>query len=876
MAVNKSNIRLYPFASDAPRVSQRLFQCQMAMRKAYMSLNCASQKSSSWQDVIWSLVCHSAVWDDAVLSQILKQIQCKCLTPRYILGHCFIDVRLEKGTTNRTLANGEKVRENVLPLHPITLALINKLPEQRRLPTNVLKEALRDLPIEHAYAPRTLQQFCHAGTGVAEVLSHDSLAEHVIQAWIGKLPTSSLPMCQFECLQSQTQTLEHTQTVVSSLFQREVEPHLSVNINQSIFPMLQLVFYNIRKENKPKPKALIITLKMVLSHCQSDHERILTCWLINQMEAEKNGVSTVLRYHGAISRRWLATFENELILELSTEQIDEAYETILDTAGSVKNQGYVKGRLRDLHEYAFHCFGVAATTIDWGGKQANHVRVAVVSEQLFDWLLQQVDKQMGWSEHEKMTAKVALIVLYRTGLRVGELAKLLVGEVEFSDQLWLYVFPNQFGNNKSLNARRKIPLRALITDREWRLCQPYFAWAQLNQEGKKGLLFHAEHDVRGKMDTQSLSIWVSQMLTLQTGDTAYCLHSLRHSFVSRLHLIFNDIEHLPGMVELQQQEFERLYSTLLSSDPNRRMLDLAALAGHESPKVTYRSYVHLTMILIARFISKMDIRFTVKQMRNLGLSQSQAYQYLGNENTIGYQDAVEKIANIYGLDTAPKTMPPLPTKINTPTLANLQARDANVVCYVLNDILSGIDLPTVANRYLVHVDTVLRWVARHNAFFSFHAEAKTRQPFTLPVAQKETAQLFKMVRKITKLPAEEKVKFDHITPYLLKHFPKSRTGLYFSSPRQLSQCLSAFAHLTKRSDWKVEVVNHDTKRVKKRWEKALHGIEVHRETHNERQAKGTVFLYYAPNEKDGKDDIATKSTRTLWSAVYLCYVMAND
>ncbi|MGR5423309.1 hypothetical protein [Vibrio sp. PNB22_4_1] len=76
--------------------------------------------------------------------------------------------------------------------------------------------------------------------------------------------------------------------------------------------------------------------------------------------------------------------------------------------------------------------------------------------------------------------------------------------------------------------------------------------------------------------------------------------------------------------------------------------------------------------------------------------------------------------------------------------------------------------------------------------------------------------------------------------------------------------------------WQVEILNHDTKRVKKRWEKALQGIEVQRETHNERQAKGTVFLYYASNEKNGKDDIATKSTRTLWSAVYLCYVMAND
>jgi integrase len=87
-------------------------------------------------------------------------------------------------------------------------------------------------------------------------------------------------------------------------------------------------------------------------------------------------------------------------------------------------------------------------------KSDNLVRAGFISEELYFELIQKINKSSQRSQDIGMFVSFFFFA-YRTGLRLTEIKKLRIRDVEDSDVLWIYVRPNQHKDNKTFSGYRK-------------------------------------------------------------------------------------------------------------------------------------------------------------------------------------------------------------------------------------------------------------------------------------------------------------------------------------------------------------------------------------------------------------------------------------
>jgi integrase len=133
---------------------------------------------------------------------------------------------------------------------------------------------------------------------------------------------------------------------------------------------------------------------------------------------------------------------------------------------------------------------------------------------------------------------LALVPAYRCGLRIGEIVKLRIEDIESSYERTLFIRQNSYGSNKSHAARRKIVCGRILTPDEGVLFDRVVA-VRRRQGNLSGTLFQTPGRAM-PFDRSAVSSAISNALRDATTNRGWTFHHLRHSAANNIILTVLD------------------------------------------------------------------------------------------------------------------------------------------------------------------------------------------------------------------------------------------------------------------------------------------------------------------------------------------------
>jgi integrase len=376
------------------------------------------------------------------------------------------------------------------------------------------------------------------------------------------------------------------------------------------------------------------------------HLQLAIDWLIDVAE-RNNKPSTIQRYCASLVSVWLLE-TNAMMPNLHDEDVlEEIYDNLLAYHSTSNEVSYMIGRLAD-----FHTFGVKDSRYRlpeikkhrWHKfKHHTRVRTKILS-------FKQVQAAIGLmtsgepDAREKRKISLFVTLAYRTGMRLLELVKLRVKDVEPSDDFVISIRDNQFGNNKSRAGRRQINLRVFLSDDElndFRALMKQTHHRKNHNEpifsfGSTGMPYHGGQ----------ISRMFSDAIFGVTGDEAIVFHSLRHSCFSCLHAVLEDEPEIANVItELPIERLKAIREHLMGHPSNQMGLyyTLAAFAGHAEPKETMLSYLHLSDLILFKKLQKQKCEISTGKLAQIagvqgtkldGLCHAERYKYIVQHKAI--------------------------------------------------------------------------------------------------------------------------------------------------------------------------------------------------------------------------------------------------
>lgn len=265
---------------------------------------------------------------------------------------------------------------------------------------------------------------------------------------------------------------------------------------------------------------------------------------------------------------------------------------------------------------------------------ASHADACVLSHEEYAAILQEMlDRRYPRvSLGTRARGRLLLTLCFRLALRPGEVYGLRLQDVTPTD---VYVLPYGAHRLKSANARRRIPLDALMSSDE-RAALTRFVQMRLEKGAKP------EDRLLGGMSSQAvnrqwLDAWVHQVMRDVTQDPQVRLYHARHSLGTWADLAMRAVEHpeilrffdhLP-LTRAYLQDGDRLAGQLFGSSVSamgRSSFALARLVGHVGPAVTHMHYLHGDDLVRAAVVEREAHRLDRQLWMSLiGLARSTAF-----------------------------------------------------------------------------------------------------------------------------------------------------------------------------------------------------------------------------------------------------------
>lgn len=219
----------------------------------------------------------------------------------------------------------------------------------------------------------------------------------------------------------------------------------------------------------PSSSDLEVALDAILNVCaQGSIERLLVKWFLSLLE-NKRKPRTLATYHSRISARVIDGFSGQRLDTLDSADFDLVYRQIIDDVRQAPERSQIAGRLAQLHAFGMHdkAYRLPPLTeplaLDEG---STFVRARHIPAKFIPSILDEIARLVPDNESLAAAVQQGVILAYRGGLRLGEVVKLRLRDIEDSPEQWLFVVQNRFGTNKSAAARRQIPLAVLLNDSE--------------------------------------------------------------------------------------------------------------------------------------------------------------------------------------------------------------------------------------------------------------------------------------------------------------------------------------------------------------------------------------------------------------------------
>ncbi|KAA0926911.1 tyrosine-type recombinase/integrase [Psychrobacter sp. ANT_H56B] len=491
----------------------------------------------------------------------------------------------------------------------------------------------------------------------------------------GQLKTTSLPTEQLlsynqEIIQSTQSTITWQQLFVQNVSRIENPgrnkgyPDFSKNIIQFI--------QNGLKGTRTSAKDKISDLKNDFP--QPNAIRLLG-WVLSLLEANQTNLDSVSKYIGCIGREWLMLTMDEDLEEWGTNDYEEIYEQVilskvkdarkkdilqkdpiddrddieldyddiksgkgddpvpdltqaLDESNESKNEGqqptsldelkntqsYTYGRLRAFHRYQMQYFDAPDVIFAWGeNKQV--VKASMVSPRVYK-AMHKMLLASELNQSHKLLCQTILILAYRTGMRINEIAGIKLKNVKKLSDISVVLTPNPYLRLKSSSAKRRILLAALLKKGELRIVTLFIA----QQERMGASYLFSQGASRQPLPTYFFSNLMRILWDGVLGQDKhnYTFHSLRHTAISQLALAINGSALAEVMTDYTIEECQNIADSLAGYHHIQgAWFGLASFVGHLTCDTTFEHYIHTSHLLAGSQLSKAEIAILFTVLQNI-------------------------------------------------------------------------------------------------------------------------------------------------------------------------------------------------------------------------------------------------------------------
>lgn len=589
----------------------------------------------------------------------------------------------------------------------------------------------------------------------------------------------------------------------------------------------------------------------------TDTENILFGWLLHCISVNKNQPSTLRTYLSRGGLQWLNCCYGENIYSWTGDDFVTRYRKLLDidqfsskhvtdevepeTKGSKQtdNLQYLSARLESLHKYAvrYHGLEPLSESLLEHTKAQKHIRAGYISEPLFRYMRHIIKCSLSLTDREKRRLECLAIIAFRTGLRIGELLKLRISDLEASDEMWLYVRDTELDDSKSKNAYRKIPLAVLLTDEELTAVRDYYIFRSISHtKSIAALMFPSEAGELIPLSEGEIQFPIQAALNA-CSKQLWTFHHLRHTAISRLQLLLHrDVLELHSgskalgqhLMPWDETRCELIYKTIMSGHPRGDYWALAQFAGHLSPETTIRSYLHFSDWVSAACIRQAEFDWEPKVKHYFsGLSVSQLQQLGWNSASLSFTRCFNEIKSrleryTEQIHCSEQTLPPL-IKTKPPKL------DLFAILNILSTLSRKEDIRTLQAHYQIEDNVIQQWLMKIEALLLLKTTKSHRRLSNddrmnalLPgemrshAEQKEFVQITEKARRIYRANRKE---LENWIQYHLTHSNSRNHPLPFRDPNQLKAFIATSVKLLPANRIEIEV--RCSEMNKKQWTSGL-------------------------------------------------------
>jgi integrase len=352
----------------------------------------------------------------------------------------------------------------------------------------------------------------------------------------------------------------------------------------------------------PSSAELSIALDAILIVCGPNSvERLLVSWFISLLDNNRKP-RTVATYHSRISARVIDSFDGQSLSALDSADFDLVYGQIIDDVRQENERDQIAGRLAQLHAFGMQNkdYRLPPLTEPIASNDGSiFVRARHIPARFIPAILAEIVRLIPNDEGLSAAVQQAVVLAYRGGLRLGEVVKLRLRDIEDSPEQWIFIVQNRFGTNKTAAARRQIPLGVLLTKSER---AAFDAFLRHRQRSSPKHLLIVEPKSGDAVRDGALSRTVSLAMNTVLGGAGWTFHHLRHAAANNLFLVLEGELELAAEYSGWAPDQQALIRKAVIGDVTahqKRYIALSTFIGHASPQQTFESYIHVIEPVLA-------------------------------------------------------------------------------------------------------------------------------------------------------------------------------------------------------------------------------------------------------------------------------------
>ena len=501
----------------------------------------------------------------------------------------------------------------------------------------------------------------------------DSAGSLVMQ---GQLKSTSLPTKQL--LSYNQEIIQSTQPAITwqKLFIQSTSSNDTSKPSKSYPAFSKNIIQLIQEALKGTKSSAKDTINNIKDEFPQPNAIRLLGWVLFLLEGNQANLNSVSKYVGCIGREWLMLTMDEELEEWGTNDYEEIYEQIILSKvkdarkkdvlqkdpiddrddielddDDIKNSGgdnleepisdlaqaldqnidskdegkqstsldelkntqsYTYGRLRAFHRYQMQYFDAPDVVFAWG-ENKQIVKSGMVSPRVYN-AMHSALQVSELNKSQKLLCQTILILAYRTGMRINEIAGIKLKNVKTLSDISIVLTPNPYLRLKSSSAKRRVLLAALLKKDELKILTSFIA----QQERMGASYLFSQGASRQPLPTYFFSNLMRMLWdgVLGQDNHNYTFHSLRHTAISQLALAINGSALTEVMTDYTIEECQSIADSLAGYHQIQgAWFGLASFVGHLTCDTTFEHYIHTAHLLAGWQLSnaKIEIPFTVLQ-----------------------------------------------------------------------------------------------------------------------------------------------------------------------------------------------------------------------------------------------------------------------